>query len=31
VPGHGQHYHTRGGVIWKEKESYQRGGKRSDG
>jgi len=31
VPGHGQHYHTRDGVIWKEKESYQRGGKRSDG
>lgn len=30
VPAHGQHYHTKDGVIWKEKESYQRGGKRDD-
>lgn len=27
VTEHGQHYHTKHGVIWKEKESYQRGGK----
>ncbi len=27
VPAHGQRYHTKEGVIWKEKESYQRGGK----
>ena len=26
VPGHGQHYHTKDGVIWKEKEPYHRGG-----
>jgi len=26
VPAHGQHYHTRDGVIWKEKEPCQRGG-----
>lgn len=31
VPAHGQHYHTKDGVIWKEKESYQRGGKHNDG
>ena len=30
VPAHGQHYHTKDGVIWKEKESYQRGGKHDD-
>lgn len=30
VPAHGQHYHTKDGVIWKEKESYQRGGKHED-
>ena len=30
VPAHGQHYHTRDGVIWKEKEPYQRGGKNDD-
>lgn len=30
VSAHGQHYHTRDGVIWKEKDSYQRGGKRDD-
>lgn len=27
VSPHGQHYHTKDGVIWKEKEPYQRGGK----
>ncbi|MFB8589805.1 hypothetical protein ACFC53_08070 [Enterococcus casseliflavus] len=27
---HGQHYHTKDGVIWKEKEPYQRGGKHDD-
>jgi hypothetical protein len=27
VQGHGQHYHTKEGVIWKEKEPYLRGGK----
>ena len=26
VPGHGQHYHTKDGVIWKEKDPYTRGG-----
>ncbi len=26
VPAHGQHYHKKDGVIWKDKESYQRGG-----
>ena len=26
VPGHGQHYHTKDGIIWKEKGSYRRGG-----
>lgn len=30
VPAHGQHYHTKDGVIRKEKEPYQRGGKRDD-
>lgn len=32
VPAHGQHYHTKDGVIWKEKESYPRprNGKRDD-
>lgn len=30
VPAHGQHYHTKDGVIWKEKEPYQRGGKHDD-
>ena len=30
VPGHGQHYHTKDGVIWKEKDSYLRGGKHDD-
>lgn len=30
VPSHGQHYHTKDGVIWKEKEAYQRGGKHKD-
>lgn len=30
VPEHGQHYHTKDGVIWKEKEPYPRGGKHDD-
>lgn len=30
VTAHGQHYHTRGGVILKEKEPYQRGGNHAD-
>lgn len=30
VPAHGQHYHTKDGVIWKEKGPYQRGGKYDD-
>lgn len=30
VSAHGQHYHTKDGVIWKEKESYPRGGKHDD-
>ena len=30
VPAHGQHYLTKDGVIWKEKEPYQRGGKHDD-
>lgn len=30
VPAHGQHYHTKEGVVWKEKEPYQRGGKHDD-
>ena len=30
APAHGQHDHTKDGVIWKEKEPYQRGGKHDD-
>lgn len=30
VQAHGQHYHTKDGIIWKEKEPYQRGGKHGD-
>lgn len=30
VPAHGQHYHTKDGVIWREKEPYLRGGKHDD-
>ena len=30
VPAHGQHYHTKSGVIWKEKESYRRGCKHDE-
>lgn len=30
VPAHGQHYHTKDGVIWKEKEPYPKGGKHDD-
>ena len=30
VPGHCQHYHTKDGVIWKQKDPYSRGGKRDD-
>ena len=30
VPGHGQHYNTKEGRIWKEKDPYTRGGKHSD-
>ena len=30
VQAHGQHYHTKNGVTWKEKEPYQRGGKHKD-
>ena len=30
VTAHGQHYHTRDGVILKEKEPYQRGGNHDD-
>lgn len=30
VPAHWQHYHTKDGVIWKEKEPYLRGGKHDD-
>jgi hypothetical protein len=30
VPAGGQHYHTKDGVIWKEKEAYRRGGKKND-
>lgn len=30
VLGHGQHYHTKDGVIWKEKDPYPRGGKHND-
>lgn len=30
VPAHGQHYHTKDGVRWKEKGPYPRGGKHDD-
>ena len=30
VTAHGQHYHTKDGVIWREKEPYRRGGKHKD-
>lgn len=30
VQSHGQRYHTNDGVIWKEKKSFQRGGKHVD-
>ena len=30
VRGHGQHYHTKDGVIWKEKEPFYRGGKKNE-
>ena len=30
VPGHGQHYHTKDGVIWKEKDPYKRGGEKGN-
>lgn len=30
VQAHGQRYHTKDGVIWKEKKPYQRGGKHED-
>lgn len=30
VRGHGQHYHTKDGVIWKEKEPFSRGGKKNE-
>ena len=30
VPGHGQHYHTKDGVIWKEKDPYPRGGNKDE-
>lgn len=30
VPGHGQHYHTKEGVIWKEKKPYHRGGNKNE-
>ena len=30
VKEHGQHYHTKEGVIWKEKESFTRGGKKDE-
>lgn len=30
VSAHGQHYHTKDGVIWKEKEQYTRGRNNSD-
>lgn len=30
VPAHRQRYHTKDGVIWKEKEPYPRGGKHED-
>ena len=30
VSAHGQRYHTKDGVIWKEKEAYDRGDKHND-
>ena len=30
VRGHGQHYHTKDGIIWKEKEPFSRGGKKDE-
>lgn len=30
VSRHGQHYYTKDGVIWKEKDPYPRGGKHND-
>lgn len=30
VSSHGQHYHTKDGVIWKEKEPYSRGRKSNE-
>ena len=30
VSAHGQHYHTKDGLVWKEKKPYQRGGKHDD-
>lgn len=30
VSGHGQRYHTKNGVIWKEKGPYERGGKHDE-
>lgn len=31
VRPHGQHYHTKEGLIWKSKDSYTRGGNREEG
>ncbi|EFP61424.1 hypothetical protein HMPREF0983_02126 [Erysipelotrichaceae bacterium 3_1_53] len=30
VKKHGQHYHTKDGVIWKEKDPYSRGKRNTD-
>lgn len=30
VKSHGQHYHTKVGLIWKEKEPFPRGGKKDE-
>lgn len=30
VPAGGQHYHTKDGIVWREKEAYRRGGKNED-
>ncbi len=30
VRSHGQHYNTKEGRIWKEKDSYSRGGKKGE-
>lgn len=30
VKGHGQHYHTKDGLIWKKKEPFTRGGKKDE-